>query len=101
MLKLFSSAIFFLDVRTVNNMAHLGGVMNKNGRFIAKIDTMESGARFWIEGPARNDEEQAALTGGAPIPGPSPFKPNGLEINPDPFQPNGLEIKGSCDRSNK
>ena len=45
--------------------------------------------------------EIAALTGGAPIPGPSPFKPNGLEINPDPFQPNGLEIKGSCDRSNK
>ena len=43
----------------------------------------------------------STLTSGAPIPGPSPFKPNGLEINPDPFQPNGLEIKGSCDRSNK
>jgi len=42
-----------------------------------------------------------SLTGGAPILGPSPFKPNGLEINPDPFQPNGVEIKGSCDRSNK
>ena len=44
---------------------------------------------------------EGALTGGAPIPGPSPFKSNGLEINPDPFQPNGLEIKGSCDRSSK
>ena len=92
------------------NMAHLGNVFHKDGQFIAKIDTSESGTRFAMAGPLRDDEQQAAqdlsfiraaLTGGAPIPGPSPFKPNGLEINPDPFQPNGLEIKGSCDRSNK
>ena len=43
----------------------------------------------------------APLTGGEPIPGPRPFKPNGLEIDPDPFQPNGLEIKESCGLSNK
>ena len=114
---------------------HLGGVINKASQFIAKVETKESGTRFKMEGPARDDEQQAAqdlssiraaadgqatlsgglkamqlaakhlrdaaLTGGAPIPGPSPFKPNGLEINPYPFHANGLEVKGSRDRSNK
>ena len=171
---------FFNDANMATNMAHLGGVINKAGQFVAKVETKDSDTRFKMEGPARDDEQQAArdlsfiraaadgelsrsgglkamqleakrlrdaskaipsgsieeadgrfiamidtnhsgplrddkqqaaqdlsairaaaLTGGAPIPGPSPFKPNGLEINPDPFQPNGLEIKGSCDRSNK
>ena len=39
---------------------HLGGVISKNGRFIAKIDTKESGTRFAMEGPLRDNEQQAA-----------------------------------------
>ena len=41
-------------------MAHLGGVINKDGQFIAKIDTKESGTRFAMVGPLRDDEQQAA-----------------------------------------
>ena len=41
-------------------MAHLGGVINKNGEFIAKIDTKESGTRFKMMGPVRDEEQQAA-----------------------------------------
>ena len=40
-------------------MAHLGGVVNKNGQSIAKVDTSESGTRFAMEGPPRDDEQQA------------------------------------------
>ena len=41
-------------------MAHLGGVINRDGRFIAKTDTKDSGTRFAMEGPLRDDEQQAA-----------------------------------------
>ena len=41
-------------------MAHLGGVIDKEGKFIAKIDTKESGTRFKMVGPVRDDEQQAA-----------------------------------------
>ena len=37
----------------------LGGVINKDGKFIAKIDTSESGTRFAMVGPPRDDEQQA------------------------------------------
>ena len=40
-------------------MAHLGGVINKDGRSFAKVDTSDSGTRFKIEGPLRGDEPQA------------------------------------------
>ena len=32
-------------------MAHLGRVVNKDGKFIAKIYTRESDTRFAMEGP--------------------------------------------------
>jgi len=41
-------------------MAHLGGVINKEGQFVAKIDTKESGTRFYILGPVRDEEKHAA-----------------------------------------
>ena len=41
-------------------MAHLGFVFNKGGQSIARIDTSESGTRFAMEGPLRDDEKQAA-----------------------------------------
>jgi hypothetical protein len=40
-------------------MARLGGVINKDGKFIAKIDTSESGTRFAMVGPPRDEEQQA------------------------------------------
>ena len=43
-----------------DSMAHLGGVINKGSQFIAKIDTKESGTRFYILGPVRDEEQQAA-----------------------------------------
>ena len=39
---------------------HLGGVINRASQFIAKVETKESGTRFNMEGPARDDEQQAA-----------------------------------------
>ena len=42
------------------NMAHLGGVINKAGQFVAKVETKDSDTRFKMEGPARDDEQQAA-----------------------------------------
>ena len=41
-------------------MAHLGGVINNDGKFVAKIDTKESGTRFYILGPVRDEEKRAA-----------------------------------------
>ena len=41
-------------------MAHLGRVINKDGKFIAKIYTRELDTRFAMEGPPRDDEQQAA-----------------------------------------
>ena len=41
-------------------MAHLGVVINKDGRYIAKIDTQESGTRFAMVGPIRDEEKHAA-----------------------------------------
>ena len=41
-------------------MAHLGRVVNKDGKFIAKIYTRESDTRFAMEGPRRGDEQQAS-----------------------------------------
>ena len=41
-------------------MAHLGGVFTTNGKFFAKIETREGGTRFHMEGPRREDKEQAA-----------------------------------------
>ena len=43
-----------------DSMAHLGGVINKDGQFIAKIDTKESGTRFKMVGPVRDEEQLAA-----------------------------------------
>ena len=43
-----------------DSMAHLGGVINKGSQFIAKIDTKESGTRFYILGPVRDEEQKAA-----------------------------------------
>ena len=40
-------------------MAHLGFVFNKGGQSIARIDTSESGTRFAMVGPPRDDEQQA------------------------------------------
>ena len=40
-------------------MAHLGFVFNKGGQSIARIDTSESGTRFAMVGPPREDEQQA------------------------------------------
>ena len=51
---------FFNDANMATNMAHLGGVINKAGQFVAKVETKDSGARFKMEGPARDDEQQAA-----------------------------------------
>ena len=42
------------------NMAHLGGVINKAGQFVAKVETKDSDTRFKMEGPARDDEQKAA-----------------------------------------
>ena len=41
-------------------MAHLGGVFTTNGKYFAKIETREGGTRFYMEGPRREGEEQAA-----------------------------------------
>ena len=41
-------------------MAHLGGVFTSNGKFFAKIETREGGMRFHMEGPRREDKQQAA-----------------------------------------
>ena len=41
-------------------MAHLGGVFTSNGKFFAKIETREGGMRFYMEGPRREDKQQAA-----------------------------------------
>ena len=41
-------------------MAHLGRVVNKDGKFIAKIYTRELDTRFAMEGPRRGDEQQAS-----------------------------------------
>ena len=60
MLKLFSLARFFNDANMATNMAHLGGVINKAGQFVAKVETKDSDKRFKMEGPARDDEQQAA-----------------------------------------
>ena len=59
LLKLFSLVSSLHDASTADNMAHLGGVINKGGQFIAKIDTSESGTRFAMVGPPRDDEQQA------------------------------------------
>ena len=40
-------------------MAQLGGVYASNGKFFAKIDIREGGARFYMEGPRREDEQRA------------------------------------------
>jgi hypothetical protein len=49
------------------SMAHLGGVINKEGQFVAKIDTKESGSRFYILGPVRDEEQfRAALVNAGP-----------------------------------
>ena len=37
-----------------------GGIEDVDGRFIAKIDTSESGTRIWIEGPPRDSNQHAA-----------------------------------------
>ena len=64
-------------------MAHLGGVISKNGRFIAKIDTKESGTRFAMEGPLRDNEQQAAqdLTYIRPAADGEAARPAGLYIS--------------------
>ena len=51
---------FFNDANMATNMAHLGGVINKAGQFVAKVETKDSETRFKMEGPARDDEQQAA-----------------------------------------
>ena len=51
---------------------------------------------FWEPWP-----NTGILTGGVPILGTSPFKPNGLVINPDVFRAKGLEFKGTCELSYK
>ena len=48
------------DACTADNMAHPGGVIKKDGKSIAKIETKESGTRFKMVGPPRVDEQQAA-----------------------------------------
>ena len=60
LLKLFSLVSFFHDAKMAINMAHLGGVINRAGHFVAKVETKESGTRFKMEGPGRDDEQQAA-----------------------------------------
>ena len=41
-------------------MTHLGNVYTSNGEFFAKIDTTEAEQRFYMEGPRREDKQQAA-----------------------------------------
>ena len=41
-------------------MAQLGNVYTSNGKFFAKIDTTEAKKRFYMEGPHREDKQQAA-----------------------------------------
>ena len=61
LLKLFSLTDSLHDASTAMfNMAHVGNVFHKDGQFIAKIDTSESGTRFAMAGPPRDDEQQAA-----------------------------------------
>ena len=79
-------------------LSQLGNIEEFATTYTADIQHRDGqGKKQHIRGPGRSSR---TLTGGAPIPGPSPFKPNGLEINPDPFHANGLEVKGSRDRSN-
>ena len=40
-------------------MAHLGRVINRDGKFVAKIYTRELDTRFAMEGPPRDDEQKA------------------------------------------
>ena len=40
-------------------MAHLGNVIEKDDRYFAKIETREAGARFYMEGPLRTDQDEA------------------------------------------
>jgi len=40
-------------------MAHLGGVSRRNDMFFAKVDTQDSGVRYWMEGPLRKDQQEA------------------------------------------
>ena len=41
-------------------MTQLGNVYTHKGKFLAKIDARESGERFYMEGPRRQDKQQAA-----------------------------------------
>ena len=41
-------------------MAHLGDVYTSNGKFFAKIETREGGTRFYMEGPRRENSQEAA-----------------------------------------
>ena len=41
------------------NIASLGGVFHRDGRFFAKVETQESGVRYKMEGPLRAVEHEA------------------------------------------
>ncbi len=40
-------------------MGRLGGVFRRDGRFVAKVETQESGVRYKMEGPLRAVEQEA------------------------------------------
>ena len=41
-------------------MLSLGGVCQRKGQFLAKVDTFDAGTRYYIVGPPRGDDEQQA-----------------------------------------
>ena len=41
-------------------MSSLGGVCKRKGEFLAKVDTVDAGTRYYIVGPPRGDDEQQA-----------------------------------------
>ena len=47
------------DFRAGEIMAQRGDVCSSKGKFFAKIDAQERGARFYMTGPRRDDEHQA------------------------------------------
>ena len=42
-------------------MEQLGGVVQRDGQFVAKVDTLYEGTRYYMVGPLRGEDEQQAF----------------------------------------
>ena len=52
--------IIYRGVSTAQHMAQLGVVCERNGQYVAKIETLDLGTRYKFTGPPRGDDEQQA-----------------------------------------